>query len=238
MWGRGVTVFLMAVQAIVAGAQRTGTLRLELEPANATYRLDHQFALSRPEIELMEGAHHFSFWAPQRRMVDTTLTIIPGKITGFSLRLPYSTEYLVYQRNLAVWTKERRLMRLVPAVATGGALLWTALAYGGMKKAHDRLDEDRTAYGEAGSPQAVTVLKEQDIPVHKDEFAKARNQFRVAAGVAVLCAGATAWLYLRSAHRPKPVFEDKEKLRFEGLSWAPGDHGGQWTGGLTWNFAR
>jgi hypothetical protein len=60
----------------------------------------------------------------------------------------------------------------------------------------------------------------------------------VAAGVAVLCAGATAWLYLRSAHRPKPVFEDKEKLRFEGLSWAPGDHGGQWTGGLTWNFAR
>jgi hypothetical protein len=60
----------------------------------------------------------------------------------------------------------------------------------------------------------------------------------MAAGVTVLFAGATAYMYLRSAKQKKPEFIDKEKLRFDGLSWMPGADGGEWSGGLTWNFSR
>ena len=61
---------------------------------------------------------------------------------------------------------------------------------------------------------------------------------QVAAGITLLCAGVTTYFYLRSAKTPKPVFHDAEKVRFDGLSWMPGPQGGEWTGGLTWNFSR
>lgn len=218
-------------------AQSAGTLYLKIDPANFMYRLDHQFTLQKGEVELLEGPHHFSFWAPQRKVVDTTLDVPSGTST-FTLRLPYSTEYLVYQRDLDKYRNNMRVMRLVPAVVTGGALLYTAFKFAGMKKAHHQLDDDRAAYDEASSPHAITVLKTETMPTHKEEFDKARTNFAVAAGITALFAGATAYLYLRSAKQPKPVFHDAEKVRFDGLSWMPGPDGGTWQGGLTWNLTR
>ncbi|MBP9161314.1 MAG: hypothetical protein KBF49_10740 [Flavobacteriales bacterium] len=220
-------------------AQNSGNLRLQIDPPTTfTYKLDHQFTMQQSEVELLEGPHHFSFWAPQRRVVDTTLTITGGVDRSFALRLPFSTEYLVYQRDLKAYKKSMRFQRLVPAVATGGSLIYTAVKYGQMKKAHDLFAEDHAAYDDASSPHAISVLKENVIPAHKDEFDKARTGFQMAAGVTVLFAGATAYMYLRSAKQKKPEFIDKEKLRFDGLSWMPGADGGEWSGGLTWNFSR
>lgn len=220
-------------------AQESGTLRLQIDPAGSyAYRLDHRFTLQQDQLELLEGPHHFSFWAPERKVVDTLLTVAGGETKVFQLRLPFSTEYLVYQRELDNYRNNMRLMRVLPAAATGGALLYTAFKFGNMKQAHDQLDEDRAAYDRAPSPHAITVLKTETMPAHKEEFDKARTNFAVAAGITALFAGTTAYLYLRSAKRPKPVFHDAEKVRFDGLSWMPGPEGGQWTGGLTWNFAR
>ena len=220
-------------------AQSSGKLRLQIDPASSfSYKLDHQFTMRQPELELLEGPHHFSFWAPQRRVVDTTITITGGERKVFELYLPFSTEYLVYQRDMKNYGKAMRIQRMIPAAATGASLVYTAIKFGQMKKAHDRYDEDRAAYDEADAPHAITVLKDETIPAHRDAFTKARTNFQVAAGITVLFAGATAYLYMRSAKRAKPVFIDKEKVRFDGLSWMPGNNGGQWTGGLTWNFSR
>lgn len=219
-------------------AQSAGTLYLNVDPANFMYRLDHQYTLQKNELELLEGPHHFSFWAPQRKLVDTTLTITGNKATTFSLRLPFSTEYLVYQRDLDAWRKDMRLTRTLPAALTGAALVYTVFKFADVKKAHDVLDDDRAAYDAAPSPHAITVLKEQTMPADKDEFDKARTKFAVSAGITALFAGTTAYLYWRSGQRAKPEFIDKEKLRFDGLSWMPGPNGGTWQGGLTWNLGR
>ncbi|MBS1546846.1 MAG: hypothetical protein JST38_18200 [Bacteroidetes bacterium] len=230
-------VFSLIASCGVLMAQSAGTLYLKIDPANFMYQLDHKFTLQKGEVELLEGPHHFSFWAPQRKVVDTTLTI-PSGTSAFTLRLPYSTEYLVYQRDMERYRKDMRVMRLVPAVVTSGALVYTAFKYANMKKAHDRLDDDRAAYDDASSPHGITVLKTQTMPAHKEEFDKARNGFMVAAGITALFAGTTAYLYWRSGQRAKPEFIDKEKLRFDGLSWMPGPDGGTWQGGLTWNLTR
>ena len=236
---RRFLLFLAWLPAVALIAQTSGELRLEIDPPTSfSYRLDHQFTMQRPELELLEGAHHFSFWAPQRNMVDTTITIAGGEARSLALRLPFSKEYLVYQRDLKAFRNDRQVMRLIPAVATGASLLYTSIRYSKMKKAHDRLDDDRQAYNEAASPNAITVLKSETIPSHEDEFDKARTGYLVAAGVTMLFAAATTYLYLRSAKTKKPVFIDTEKLRFDGLSWTPGTDGGEWTGGLTWNFSR
>jgi hypothetical protein len=235
----GGTVLLAVLAATGLRAQGTGKLRLQIDPdASFVYRLDHQFTLRQSDLELLEGPHHLSIWAPERRIVDTTVTITPGKQQLLDLRLPYSTEYLVYQRDLGKYTKARRMQRLIPTAATAVSLAWTVGSYVQMKKAHDQLEDDRTAYDAAASPHAITVLKEQTMPAHKDDFAQARNRFGVAAGISVLCAGATAYLYWRTAKQPRPVFKDAEKLRFEGLSWMPVNGSRQWMGGLTWNFTR
>jgi len=220
-------------------AQTSGKLHLQIDPANSfSYKLDHHFTIQQTDLELLEGPHHFSFWAPQRKVVDTTVTITGGEDRIIQVRLPYSTEYLVYQRDLRSYEKRMRVMRLLPATVTGGALIFTGIKYANMKKAHDRLETDADAYDNATFPYAITVLKEEVIPGHIDEFEKARTAFRVSAAVTVAFAGVTTWLYLRSAKLPKPEFHDAEKVRFDGLSWMPGPNGGAWTGGLTWNFTR
>ena len=237
---RNAAILLLLPMLGVAGlrAQGTGTLRLQVDPPDFSYRVDHGQALQQTGLDLLEGAHHFRFWAPERRAVDTVITISDGQAGLFRLRLPYSTEYLVYQRDLKAYKQDMRLQRLVPAVITAGGLMWTVAAWSGMKRAHDRLEEDRTAYDEAGSPHAITVLKEETMPMHQEEFREARDRTLVAAGATVVCAGITTWLWCRSAKRPAPAFIDKEKLRFDGLGWMPGPQGGSWQGGLSWNFGK
>ncbi len=220
-------------------AQTSGKLRLQIDPASGvSYKLDHKYIMQQPELELLEGAHHFSFWAPQRKIVDTTITIMGGAIATLQLRLPYSTEYLVYQRDMKTYLKNLSVMRQVPSAITGCALVFTGIKYVNMKKAHDRLEADATAYDKAPSPYAITVLKEQTIPAHTEEFKKARTAFDISAGATVLFAGITTYLFIHSAKAPKPVFHDAEKVRFDGLTWMPDATGGAWTGGLTWNFTR
>lgn len=236
---RHILLLSIQVPVCVLMAQTSGKLRLQIDPANSfAYKLDHRFSMQQTDLELLEGAHHFSFWAPQRKLVDTTITISGGEMRTFQLRLPYSTEYLVYQRDLRSYEKTMRVMRLLPMAVTGGALFFTGFKYADMKKAHDRLEADGDAYDDATSPHAITVLKEQSVPAHADEFDKARTAFRISAGATVLFAGVTAYLRLRSTKVPKPVFRDAEKVRFDGLSWMPGPSGGAWTGGLIWNFTR
>lgn len=237
--GAAIPAWVLAVSGSAVLAQDTGTLRFNIDPAASyVFVVDHRFRMQQREVELAAGAHHFSFWAPQRRVVDTTLTIVGGRTTEFSMRLPFSLEYLVYQRDLKAYRKDMRMMRLVPAAATGCALVYTAFKYVDMKKAHDVLERDRSAYADAASPHAITVLKTETMPADKDAFSKARSSFAVATGITALCAGTTAYLYMRSAKRPKPVFNDAEKLRFDGLSWMPDADGGDWVGGITWHFTR
>lgn len=232
-----VTLLLLALIGPMIGgvhAQSSGKLHLQVDPpTNFSYRLDHRFTLQQTDMELLEGVHHFSFWAPQRKIVDTTITITGGEARIIQLRLPYSTEYLIYQRDMRAYEKNMRLIRVLPATITGCALVFTGFKYASMKKAHNKLEEDATAYDDATSPHAITVLKETTIPEHTDDFEKARTAFDVSAGVTVLFAGITTYLYLRSAKTPRPVFHDTEKVRFDGLAWMPSPNGGIWTGGLT-----
>ena len=200
--------------------------------------VDHQFRMQQREVELLSGPHHFSFWAPQRMIVDTTLTVEGGRTKSVVLHLPYSKEYLVYQRDQQHYQRTMRKYRMIPVLVTAGAAIYTVLSYGKAKKAHDQLDEDRVAYDENRSPYRIGVLKARTIPEHKDDFKKANTRFIAAAGVTALFAGATVYLYRISGKIPGPQYIDNEKLRFDGLSWMPDEHGGTWSGGITWNFTR
>lgn len=233
----GVLIALVGAGAV--HAQSSGKLRMLIDPGDSyEFIVDHEFRMQQREVELTTGPHHFSFWAPQRIIVDTTLTVENGRTKNVVLRLPFSKDYLIYQRDLQHYQRTMKLNRALPMVVTGGAALFTALSYFKVKKAHDQLDEDRDAYANGGSSYRIGVLKDQTIPGHKDDFKKAQTQYVVAGGLTLLCAGVTAFLYHRSGRIARPGFQDKEKLRFDGLSWIPQEGGGQWMAGLTLNFGK
>lgn len=220
-------------------AQNAGKLRLLVDPGNSfEFVLDHQFRMQQREIELSEGPHHFTFWAPERRMVDTTLTVEADRMKDVVIRLPYSVEYTTWQREVSDYRNDRKVRRLIPSVLTLGAMAYTAVRYAKYVDAHDQLQADLDTYNEEVSPRALTDLKDKTIPAHKDEFRDAKTTFFLAAGITAAMAGATAYLYHRSSKHKVPEFHDAERVRFNGLVWLPGPNGGEWMGGLTWNLTR
>jgi hypothetical protein len=237
----GTLVFLtlMLVAHGMVRAQSTGKLRMLIDPGDSyEFIVDHEFRMQQREVELATGPHHFSFWAPERMVVDTTLVVEEGRTKSVVLHLPYSQVFMVYQRDLQHYQQYMKVHRLLPAVITGGAALFTVLSYVKVKKAHEQLDEDRDKYDDNGSPYRIGILKNQIIPDHKDDFKKAQTRYEVAAGVTALFACTTIYLFHRSGKLPMPQFIDSEKVRFDGLSWMPGPQGGTWAGGLTWNITR
>ncbi|HEX2615965.1 MAG TPA: hypothetical protein VHL57_00405 [Flavobacteriales bacterium] len=221
------------LMAGLADAQTTGTLRLLIDPGNDfQFVVDRKFRMQQRTVELVSGPHAFSFWAPQRRIVDTTITVEPGVTRDFVLHLPYSAEFTAYNKQLNAFRKQQSMKKYVPLGVTVGAAVWALTSYQKMKDAEDALAADEEAYRLTVVPALITVLKEQTIPAHNDNLVKARTQFGITCGLTVVGAGLTWWLWHRANVKRPPPFDDKEKVRFDGLAFGPAPRGG-WYGGLT-----
>lgn len=220
-------------------AQSTGRLRLIMEPAGQTeYVLDGQFRMRDREVSLMEGTHRFVFWAPERRMLDTVLTVVAGGTSDVRISLRYSEEYIQWRKQAQQYETQRRWGLYAPPVVAAGAAAWMVVSYMNYSQAHRELDDLEEAYAASTDPGQISSIKNEDIPAAKDDFAKARTQTIVASGLFLVSAGATWYLRRKLSSRTAPVFEDKERTRFEGMVWVPGGTGGTWMAGLSIPLAR
>ncbi|MFN6114461.1 MAG: hypothetical protein ACK46C_01100 [Flavobacteriales bacterium] len=220
-------------------AQSTGRLRLIMEPAGQTdYVLDGQFRMRDREVSLMEGPHRFVFWAPERRMLDTVLTVVAGGTSDVRISLRYSEEYIQWRKQAEQYETQPRRGLYAPPVIAAGAAAWMVVSYMNYSQAHRELDDLEEAYAASTDPGEISSIKSEDIPAAKDDFAKARTQTIVASSLFVVSTGATWYLRRKLSSRTAPVFEDKERTRFEGLVWVPGGTGGTWMAGLSIPLAR
>ena len=86
-YGKVLATAMLVVAVMASGmsavqAQTSGKLRLVVDPGDSyEFVLDHQFRMQKREVELLTGPHHFSFWAPERSIVDTTITMA-GRTSG------------------------------------------------------------------------------------------------------------------------------------------------------------
>ncbi|HMC97092.1 MAG TPA: hypothetical protein VKG92_05550 [Flavobacteriales bacterium] len=210
-----------------AFGQSTGKLRLNVQPIGSTeYVVDGKYRMRDQEITLEQGRHRFIFWAPERRMLDTTLTVIPDRTTEISLQLRYSQEFIDHRQATERYTLMNRWGRIAPPIITAGFGAWAVASYFNYKEANDELVDLGDTYSTSTDPGYIRSLKGERIPNAKDEFEKARTQFYVSSGLFVASLGATLYLRHRFATTKAPVFEDKEKLRFDGLVWMPTPNGG------------
>jgi hypothetical protein len=190
------------------------------------------------EVSLMEGPHRFVFWAPERRMLDTVLTVVAGGTSDVRISLRYSEEYIQWRKQAEQYETQRRWGLYAPPVIAAGAAAWMVVSYMNYSQAHRELDDLEEAYAASTDPGEISSIKSEDIPAAKDDFAKARTQTIVASSLFVVSTGATWYLRRKLSSRTAPVFEDKERTRFEGLVWVPGGTGGTWMAGLSIPLAR
>lgn len=216
-------------------AQTTGQLRLVVDPGHDfQVILDGAHRMQERVLDLSEGNHRLQLWAPTRRIVDTTVYVRAGSSRELVVRLPYSAEYLEYQYALGRFRKREWLSKALPTVATAGALGWATASYVAYSKAGQQLRNDKDLYNTSSNPGEIAELKDDRIPAHQDDFRRSKVMLGVSTGVFAVAAAYTVWSYHRANKTPLPLFDDKEKVRFDGLVWLPGPDGrGVWAAGLT-----
>lgn len=218
-----------------AMTQTTGQLRLVVDPGHDfQVILDGAHRMQERVLDLPEGNHRLQLWAPTRRIVDTTVYVRAGSSRELTVRLPYSPEYLAHQQEVKRFRERLWLNKALPTVATVGAAAWTTVSYLNYRKAGRQLQDDKDLYNTSADPGAIAELKDERLPAHQDDFRRSKVMLGVSTGVFAVAAAYTIWSYRRADRTPLPVFDDKEKVRFDGLVWLPGPDGrGVWAAGLT-----
>ena len=221
-------------------AQTVGKLRLTVDPgSNYSFVLDRKFRMAQREVELSAGPHHFTFWAPQRRMLDTTLTVEPGRTREIWVRLPYSAEFVAYERELVRQKNQNWLRMVLPSALTLGTGILAWSGWRRYKEANDRLEDDLQLYRSSSDPAELEDLRTLVIPANKDAFKDRQRAFFLAAGAFTAVAAASTWMVVRTARQKAPTFHDAEKVKFDGLVWLPAPGGrGMWLTGMHWDLGR
>lgn len=224
---------------LIGTAQSTGTLRMLIDPGNDfSFIVDKKHRMQQREITLTEGLHDLTIWAPTRRIVDTAVFVIANRTSDLVVRLPFSEEYVAYRTELGRYQTKKRWVKSAPIFALAGGLIWTGIAVGKYSKAKDVLEADQKEYDINVDPTAINSLKDETIPQHNDDLKQARTNLYAASAFTALSAAATYYVSRRTAKWSRPMFDDKEKVRFDGLAWLPGNQGGLFMAGLSIHLAR
>lgn len=223
---RSLVVALLLLITQRYQAQSTGTLRLVIDPgSDYEFVVDHKHRMQQREIKLGEGLHHFSVWAPERRVVDTSVFVVADRTSELVMRLPYSAEFMAHRNAEVRYQNSRKLRVISPVILVAGGV-WTGLSYMAFRKADDQLQADRKEYANSTDPGVIANLKDVRIPEHNATYERARTSMIL--GGALTAIGAGVFWYIRSHTKglTRPVFEDKERIRFDGLSWIDDHRGG------------
>lgn len=236
-WWSGVLLLelLLGFSPDKGTAQSVGKLRLFCEPiGTSSYVVDGKHRLNDREITLMEGPHRFVFWAPERRMLDTTLLVRAGETREARVQLRYSEEYIAYRKAADRYQRNDRWLHYATPLVAAGAGVWAGVSISQAIKARKDLDALEEEYTTSSGPSDLADLKARRIPDANDALKQTRTMAYVSSGVFALSATAVWYIQNHRRQRTPPTFEDKEKVRFEGLTWAPSNAGrGTWAMGLT-----
>jgi hypothetical protein len=208
-------------------AQASGTIRFDLAPAGtARYVVDGRYRMSERQVDLLEGPHRFVFWAPERRMLDTTINVVGGRVIDVPVTLRYSEEYIAWRKRSDRGRVERAWARHAPPVLMVGAGAWAIASYVRHGQAFRDLNDLATEYATSVDPGRIADIKAEALPNAKNTLRSTGTGMVVAGGVFALATAATIFLRMRYRDRDVEPFEDRERLRFEGLVWSPIPGGG------------
>gem|GEM_PF-644625 len=231
-----VLVFLLIVGGAFAQTQpqapNSATIKLFVQPFydveyiyNDTVRLKESAV---HVVRLPAGDHRFFFWAPNCSILDTTLHVKFDEDMEFHKVLKRTPEFLACERVRSHIRLQRSLWRGVPLLFTMGFGIKAFYDHKAHDQAYDDLHALQDSYSTLHVPSAIKALKETTIPAAQDELDATRRRFIISATLCGVGALATVYGCIRAGKLKYPEYEDKEKVRFEGLAWIPAGNGGMY----------
>lgn len=175
-------------------------------------------------LRLDTGTHHLVFWAPVRQMWDTTLHIANGDRILLRKNLALTDEYVAHRKQVGRMGRNKFLLKVVPVVGVLVAGNATLKARTRHDEAYAELKQLEASYATLTDRPALAYLKNVNLPQAGQRVDDTRRDMLVlgaTTGVAIL---ATVYGFWKASKLVRPVHEDKERLRFEGLSWSPPIH--------------
>jgi hypothetical protein len=229
----GIPIFFAIVLNGAVQSQSTGQVRIFSVPDRGLeYVLDGKYRMTDRQLTLPEGDHRFVFWAPEHAMFDTTVFVMGNWTTNLEIRLRRPVEYIAFRQAMERHHRQQRMARVLPPIVAGGFGVWAAVSTIRYGRAHSDLKDMKVRYADLADPAGIQRLKEEEIPDARQRFVSTRNQTFISSGLFVASLGTAAYLRRKMARKPPPVYQDMERIRFEGLAWVPGASGGFWTAGL------
>jgi hypothetical protein len=220
-------------------AQGKGEIQLHVAPhGSMEYVLDGKERLSNRALVLPAGEHRFTFWAPDRSIVDTTLLILADTSIAFYKTLAPSPEFVAFQQQQRKVRRARTSLRILPLAATLVSGVFTAVAYNAYSESRTLLQDAEASYTTLRDPNAITLLKEKELPRLQTEHDAAARRVGWLTAITSVAALGTVWSFIKAAQVDDAPYEDKERIRFEGLVWLPGSTGGHLYAGFTIPLSR
>src|SRR5690606_21069114 len=177
--------------------------------------------------------HRFVFWAPNHSLLDTLLHVKAGPSMELRKVLKPTPEYLAHRRVHNRVFLKKSAWRGVPLLLTLGC----GLKVWGDHRAHDQAWDDlrvlQARYAVFASPQQIQRTKQIDLPAAQAQLDQTRQDLQVSlalCGVGVL---ASVYGFMRAGKLEYPTYEDRERIRFEGLAWLPMHEGGMYVAGMS-----
>lgn len=216
-------------------AQERVELKFQVFPMNGLMvRIDDQApAQGISAVSVEPGTHRFRFWAPGFAVWDTILHVAQGQDALLRKVLRHSPDHIAYQEGRQHIARQKAALRGVPLLATAitGYLSLKS------KKDHDQAYDDLLAlqdtYEASNSVSGIGVIKQESLPDARSEVDRTRKALTTNLAICGVAVAATVYGFMRAAKLEYPAYEDRDKVRFEGLSWIPDGKGGTWLAGLT-----
>lgn len=215
--------------AMPTNAQEVGVIRLLVEPGHDfKVRVDGGLLVERRELELTSGSHHISVWAPGHLMKDTTLMVVKEVRQDVVLRLMVDPMRTRYEQDLMVHKRRSRLAMIVP-IATIAMAVQTGSALFNYNKEVAAYNDLKGTYSDLTITTEIDRLRSVTIPESEDAMDKYRQRLTVGAVSTTVLAGLSTFVLVRHLRRPAPVLDERERLRFEGVAYAPDPVLGTWS---------
>lgn len=184
-------------------------------------------------VHLDAGEHRMAFWAPGCSIWDTTFQAMDGEPIILRKVLKRSPEFLAYLHERKAVATKKVLWTGLPLLATVGFGIKALKDRNAHDAAFDHLHELRDAYHTQSDPSGIARLKDGAIPAAQDELDRTRKQLTVSLALCGASALLSVYGIVRASKYHRPTFEDKERVRFDGLAWLPGGRGGLLLTGIT-----
>lgn len=230
-------VFMVIAAASMAQTRDSAEVRFWVNPYNQVeYILDGVERLKQaeyPAARFTAGDHRLIFCAPHCSILDTTLHVVGGVDMALRKVLKQTPEYVAYKRVRSGVGTKKALWRAVPVLFTAGFGIKALVDRHAHDQAYDELHALRDSYYKMTSPSGIEETKRSSIPAAQDKLDATRRQLSISLALCGVGALATVYGFIRAGKLTYPEYEDKEKIRFDGMAWIPTAEGGMYRAQLS-----